>query len=1608
MKWLLQNRVMLIVAVLGLVFSHALLISLTRYNLQERKSVLQHHAEINAHLLQLEVDYLMVTLSGIQQIMDAAQELTTADFSTISSLMQDRYGPMVDLAVVSHSPDKAATVHYKSINWLSRYDPLALPPTDINQGIATSKPYALHLLENSNPRTGELILEYIAPIRPGWLDGQLITARNPQGIFLIVDVNLRVLLRAALTNVASASGLQNLLLKPSGSFDTARTYSLLETLGATEPDFQVQPELLNQEADWSAAQFTIDEQPWQVFMLFEEDFEQSRSWFAWVLYLGGLVLTFAISAYTYLVTNRSRVISQKVQQSTSDLIQSEARYKGIMESAVDGIILIDESGTILAANKSCEKMFGYPEKVLIGVNVNELMPEKYRSQHGLFVRQYVSSGEPRVIGLNREIVGKRFDGSIFHIALSVSEFVVDGHRNFAGILHDVSPLKKALDAQRLSEERFKQFFSASTEAILFHHKGIIIDVNPAVKTLFGYELEDLLGHYFAKIISPDSLETCVDCINGNDEVFHEITGKHKSGKKILVEFRNKNINEDGNQYGIVTLRDVSEHRAYRQALIESEERFRILSQAAQEAIIIIDNNGNVTFWNNAAENIFQYSESEILGKNLHDLLLPEQYLEQHRQAFKLFQRTGEGRALGKAFELSAKRKSGEEFPVEIALSAVKIQEKWHSLGLVRDITERKGVEQAMIAAKDIAEKANQAKTDFLSRISHELRTPLNAIIGFAQMYEYDEALSESSKTNAREIHKAGEHLLNLVGDVLDLSKIETGNLDFNIESVDLKTTLVDCISLIESQADAHKISINLDQKTCADLSVIADKTRLKQVILNLLSNAIKYNRPLGSVDVYCSKRSGDQIQITVSDTGVGISKDRLSSLFKPFSRLDAEFSDIEGTGIGLAICKNLIESMDGSINVESTPGKGSRFWITLHSSNSKKVDKSKLDNDEWLSEASENLTLRVLVAEDNATNRSLLSQQLKLLGYDYEIVQDGDIAYDHYLDTHFDLLLTDLNMPKLNGFDLTQKIRQQEKETDKHLPIVAITANAMTGDREKCLDAGMDDFLAKPISIQSLKDIIEKWLPKSILVSEQSESDSPFDASTMTEMVGSDIEIHCKLLDTFIETTPDILFDLNASIESRSASDVVAQAHKLKSSSRAIGAIKMGGLCAEMENEGRSENWPSIEQITIQLEQNFAEVAQAAKQYCKKKNNAPIAPKALANNLGILLVDDDPVMLEVLMLGLQRLGLQNIRCAESGEQALDIIDRPGQQIDIILCDLNMPEMDGIEFLRHVADRKYSGGIGLISGESQRILKTAEKLAVAHDLNILGSLEKPVVPAQLHQIINRVYDLVPAHQHHQSVSILVDELKRGIAQKEFVNFYQPKVDTKSREVVGLEALIRWQHPIKGLLSPDSFIAVAEENGLIAELTDLVMAQALHDNAKLKQAGFSLRVAINISIDLLENLQWPEQIITQASNAGVEPSDLILEITESRLMANIKASLEVLTRLSLKRISLSIDDFGTGYSSLEQLQRIPFSEMKIDRAFVTNATTDDSAMAILESSVELAHKLDLRLVAEGVESEADWNLVSGLGCHEVQGYWISKPLPAEKLMIWLEDWRHKHRE
>ncbi|VAW52130.1 hypothetical protein MNBD_GAMMA05-661 [hydrothermal vent metagenome] len=490
-----------------------------------------------------------------------------------------------------------------------------------------------------------------------------------------------------------------------------------------------------------------------------------------------------------------------------------------------------------------------------------------------------------------------------------------------------------------------------------------------------------------------------------------------------------------------------------------------------------------------------------------------------------------------------------------------------------------------------AKLANKEKSEFLSRMSHELRTPLNAVLGMNELLMRDkkEPLTIRQNERAEKVDAAGKHLLTIVDDVLDLSRIETGSVEVRLNLVSCQSVISESIKLVESKATNRNVKIHTDYPTHA-IHMMADNNRIKQILVNLIDNAVKYNKHGGTVTIVLEVKFDSIVRISVIDTGYGIPEYSLDDLFRPFSRLGADELGIDGTGIGLSLCKQLIELMSGQIGVESSNGKGCCFWVELPY-----CEQTEVVNISEIKEISEMYSLankesKILLVEDNLVNCEVAIDMLEGMGFETDVVNNGQQAVDIFDSHQHVMVLMDCEMPVLDGFAATKKLRELEEQLNlPRTPIVALTAHAITGARDKCLASGMDDFLSKPFSMSALQLMLNRWLPteketftipvdevvnetQSSYSAEVSERviDPVLDESIINRLSTRKKKDGSVLLDTvvdvYLQQSSNLLNSLSDATQQEDVESIREISHALKSSSTNVGATSLSLLCQQLES----------------------------------------------------------------------------------------------------------------------------------------------------------------------------------------------------------------------------------------------------------------------------------------------------------------------------------------------------------------------------------------------------------------------------------------------------------
>jgi len=645
--------------------------------------------------------------------------------------------------------------------------------------------------------------------------------------------------------------------------------------------------------------------------------------------------------------NQATIYAQKNEQAISEqaalILEQKIFTDAILNASKEGIISIDPKGHISLFSQAAVKIFGYQIDEVTGKNINMLMPNPYKNAHDGYLKNYADTKQKNIIGIGREVVGLKKDGSTFPLHLRVSEIEIGTRKEYVGFVRDLTETRQAETQLNNINQRYKAIVEDQMDLICRYTSDFIISfANRAYCHYVKRTESELIGSSIIDILPKESREWFIN-------IHKTLTKEHP---------------------------------------IHSHE----------DKIYTGDNKEEWQYWTTHA--IFDEGNSGIV--------------------------------------------------------------EFQGVGTI--VTDRKRAELEAIDAKLLAEKANKSKSEFLSNMSHELRTPLNSIIGFSQLLEIDEdePLTDSQLDSVQQINKAGNHLLGLITEILNLSSIEAGQVSLSIESVNMNDVVAEALDLINNIALKKDISLELHVENKLGNYVLTDYMRAKQVILNLLSNAIKYNHINGWVKITISQK--DQfICVDIKDSGFGINPSKIQDLFLPFNRLGYESSAIEGTGIGLSLCKNLMEKMAGKISVSSEEGLGSTFSIIFPISS--EVPQEQEQEQEQEKTSGDEELYKLLYVEDNPINMKLMRKVMKRLPHFHLIeAPNAEIGIELFEQTLPDVVLMDIDLPGMNGYDAFLEIKARF-DFAKKIPIIAISANAMEKDIMRGMDLGFYAYLTKPLDI---------------------------------------------------------------------------------------------------------------------------------------------------------------------------------------------------------------------------------------------------------------------------------------------------------------------------------------------------------------------------------------------------------------------------------------------------------------------------------------------------------------------------------------------------------------
>lgn len=767
------------------------------------------------------------------------------------------------------------------------------------------------------------------------------------------------------------------------------------------------------------------------------------------------------------------------------LHQEKIFTEALLESIPGYLYVYDESGKLVRWNKKHEEMTGYTAEELSHMSLDKWFEGEDALRVAAAAREVFLTGYGEVEAHLLIKGGRRL-----HIRSNGVRLSIDGKNYFTGVGIDITKQKKDEEELSRSEAKHKDMIANISDVIaIVDEKGIIRYKSPNIKRLFGWNQDELLGLSYLETAHPDDRDML-------QRVLYSLMSKEGTQVNIEYRYRNKdesysmieltaiNLLKNPNINGILAnYHDITDRKNAEDALKSSEEKYRLITENASDVIWVINLTKNRSVYiSPSIINLRGITVDEAMNESLEEALTPQSFvvvrdaIERNMKYFidnpevprhninEIQQPCKNGNIIW--VETSTKYRYNSDGDVEI-------------VGVSRNIEERKKTEKELLFAKEQAEAANIAKSRFLANMSHEIRTPLNGVMGMLQLLQMT-GLTEEQADYIKISKASSDSLLEVINDILDYSKIEAGKLELENHNFCIKEFIKDLLILFKPSIQNKGLILEaLIEDNVPDI-LVGDSFRLRQILSNLIGNAVKFTHK-GRIDITIRKieeLANKEIKLgfIVKDTGIGIREDKINDIFKCFNQADSSTTrQYGGTGLGLSICKSLVEKMKGEIYAESVVGEGSSFYCTCilgKSEGEDDIGEKKVHN---IEDSINEDVLRLLIVEDDAVSRIVMKKFAGLKGWQVILAENGKEAVDAYGDNIIDIILMDVQMPVLDGYKATGVIRQIERQIGKHTPIIAMTAYALKGDREKCLEAGMDDYLTKPIDADKFFATIEKW-----------------------------------------------------------------------------------------------------------------------------------------------------------------------------------------------------------------------------------------------------------------------------------------------------------------------------------------------------------------------------------------------------------------------------------------------------------------------------------------------------------------------------------------------------
>jgi PAS domain S-box-containing protein len=765
----------------------------------------------------------------------------------------------------------------------------------------------------------------------------------------------------------------------------------------------------------------------------------------------------------------------KQKQATEELRKREEQYETLFNFSPSGIIIEDEDGTIINVNPAFCHVMGYKEKDLIGKKVHMLAHPETEGEVDKNINKLLSGKT-----LKHVVKSVKKDGSLAFMELNERMiYLPDGRKGVICLVEDITQRTMAEEALKNSEKSYRGLFNSTTDAIYIQDKnGFFLDVNKGAEKMYGYPRKYFMGKTPEFLSAPGKNDMNV-AIRHVEEAFKgipqrfEFWGINSKGRIFPKEVRLNRGIYFGQEVVIAMAQDITER-------LKAEEEIRKLSRSVEQTpamVVITDLDGRIEYVNPKFTRTTGYSLEEIKGKNPRILQSGKTPLETYNNLWKTIKAGNDWSG-----EFLNKNKNGELYWESASIFPLKDDkgEITHFIGMKEDITERKKMEQDLIAAKERAEESDKLKSAFLANMSHEIRTPMNSIIGFSQLLSEPDIEEEERNQYINLIQNSGNDLLNLIDDIIDISKIEAGQMkvyksQYFLDNI-LKELYLSFSELIKTKEDKSHLTLKYNRpKGAENVVIFTDIDRFKQIFRNLLNNAIKFTEA-GFVEFGFkpnNKTENPHVEFYVRDTGIGIPKDKTAIIFESFRQANTSDTKIYGgTGLGLTITKKMVEILGGNIWVESTAGQGSTFYFILPHL-PMRGNKIVTANVSKVSSPAYNWSgKKILIVEDDENSYLYFEKILAKTRLEILHARDGMEALKCCKENKLDLVLMDIQLPEMNGLTTTKKIKSLYPE----IPVIAQTAYAMVGEKEKCFEAGCDAYISKPVMVNEFFKVISGFL----------------------------------------------------------------------------------------------------------------------------------------------------------------------------------------------------------------------------------------------------------------------------------------------------------------------------------------------------------------------------------------------------------------------------------------------------------------------------------------------------------------------------------------------------